>query len=533
MRRNLSIILSSSMLLLSAWCQAQEIAKGRVYHDLNNNGKWDKKESGIPNVAVSNGSAVVLTDANGAYQLPVGDDNIIFVIKPSGYTLPFDSDYLAKSYYIHKPKGSPTNLQYAGVAPTGPLPKTIDFGLTEAKEADQFRMLVFGDPQAYTEQELTFFNRAIVDEVVGIKNVAFGLSLGDLVGDDLSLHPGYKASIARIGLPWYNLKGNHDMNFNVDADSLSDETFEANFGPVNYAFNYGKVHFIVLDNVRYPNPRTGRGYLGGFRKEQLDFIENDLKHVAKDRLVVLAFHIPLDHRNGDTFRAEDRQRLFDLLKDYPHTLSLSAHMHTQTQHFYGKSDGWHQEKPHHEYNVGTTSGDWYSGQLDERGVPMATMRDGTPNGYAFIDFDAHKYQIRYQASGKDSTYQINIFNPKVVGQGKRTRAAIFANFFMGHHGSTVEFSIDGGAWGKMMPTQSNDPAYLALLYPWDNLDTLLPGRRPTDAVMSAHLWRVGLPIDLAIGEHEIRVRAQDDYGNMHEAVSTYVIEPTKNYPELR
>src|SRR5690606_27384061 len=279
-----------------------------------------------------------------------------------------------------------------------------------------------------------------------------------------------------IGLPWYNLKGNHDMNFDVQADSLSDETFEANFGPANYAFNYGKVHFIVLDNVRYPNPRTGRGYLGGFRKDQLDFVENNLKHVPKDHLVVLAFHIPLEHRNGDTFRAEDRQRLFDLLQAYPHTLSLSAHMHTQTQHFYDESEGWHQEKPHHEYNAGTTSGDWYSGQLDERGVPTATMRDGTPNGDAFIDFDKNQYSIRYQASGghptasrtdgnpnlyefidldknqyriryhasgRESAYQINIFHPGVVGRGKRSRSAIFANFCIGHHGNDVSYSVDG------------------------------------------------------------------------------------------
>jgi len=531
MKLKLKWLLPVGLFFLAASSSAQEQAQGIVYLDANNNGKKDSKEVGLPHVAVSNGTDVVLTDADGQYTLNVGDDNIIYVIKPSGYNVALDAFNLPSSYYIHKPAGSPQDLTYPGVAPTGPLPKRIDFGLTESNEPDQFRMLVFGDPQAYTAQEMLFFNRAIVDELVGIKDVAFGISLGDLVGDDLSLHPSYKESIARIGVPWYNLKGNHDMNFDVQADSLSDETFEANFGPSTYAFNYGKVHFIVLDNVRYPNPRTGRGYLGGFRKEQLDFIKNDLQHVPKDRLIVLAFHIPLDHRNGDTFRAEDRQDLFDLLREYPHTLSLSAHMHTQTQHFHRKEDGWQQEKPHHEYNVGTTSGDWYSGQLDERGVPDATMRDGTPNGYAFIDFNQNQYRIRYQASGQDSTYQINIFHPKVAGQGKRSRSAIFANFFMGHHENTVEYSVDGGEWKKMMPFRTTDPAYAAQLYPWDNLDTLLPGRRPTDAVPSTHLWRVSLPVDLSIGEHHIRVRASDDYGNKYEASSTYRIEPTKSYPD--
>jgi hypothetical protein len=530
MRKKMFGLLATGLVFAALTGNAQELAKGKVYEDLNKNGKWDKGEQGVAKVAVSNGIQVVLTDAKGQYELPVGEDNIVFVIKPSGYTVPLNKHYLHKSYYIHKPKGSPKELTYAGVDPTGPLPKSIDFALHKNAEKEEFRMLLFGDPQAYTAQEMTFFNRAIVDEVVGIQNVAFGLSLGDLVGDDLSLHPSYRSSIARIGLPWYNLKGNHDMNYDVTADSLSDETFERNFGPANYSFNYGHVHFIVLDNVRYPNPRTGKGYLGGFRKDQLDFLENDLKHVDHSKLIVLAFHIPLEHRNGDTFRAEDRQRLFDLLKDYPHTLSLSAHMHTQTQHFYGKVDGWQQSKPHHEYNAGTTSGDWYSGELDERGVPAATMRDGTPNGYAFVDFNKNDYRISYKASGKDATYQINLYHPKVVGQGKRTRAAIFANFFMGHHGNKVEFAIDGGKWEKMMPARTIDPAYSAILYPWDNLDTLLPGRRPTDGMTSTHLWRVGLPIDLTVGEHKIKVRATDDYGRVHEATSTYRIEPTQDYP---
>ncbi len=54
--------------------------------------------------------------------------------------------------------------------------------------------------------------------------------------------------------------GNHDMNYDAVADSLSDETFESNFGPANYAFNYGQAHFIVLDNILYPDPRDGNGY---------------------------------------------------------------------------------------------------------------------------------------------------------------------------------------------------------------------------------------------------------------------------------
>jgi hypothetical protein len=73
-----------------------------------------------------------------------------------------------------------------------------------------------------------------------------------LVGDNLSLQKPYADVMKEIGLPWYNVMGNHDMNYEAKEDMLSDETFESNFGPANYSFNYGNVHFIILDDILYP-----------------------------------------------------------------------------------------------------------------------------------------------------------------------------------------------------------------------------------------------------------------------------------------
>ncbi|WP_435522712.1 metallophosphoesterase family protein [Chryseobacterium indoltheticum] len=194
--------------------------------------------------------------------------------------------------------------------------------------------MVFGDPQPYTEKQLDYFKRAIVNEVKSTKkNAVFGISLGDLVGDDLSLQKPYADVMKEIGLPWYNVMGNHDMNYDAKEDQFSDETFEANFGPANYSFNYGNVHFIVLDDILYPDPRDGKGYWGGFREDQIQFIENDLKLVDKNKLIVVSFHIPLDHNNEDNFRNADRQKLFDALSPFANALMLSAHTHIQQQIF--------------------------------------------------------------------------------------------------------------------------------------------------------------------------------------------------------
>lgn len=502
---------------------AQNTVSGVVFEDLNNNSKREQTETGIAGVAVSNGADVVLTDSDGRYTLPVKADQMIFVIKPSGYSVPLNEHNQPQFFYAHKPNGSP-KLRYKGFDPTGPLPVSLDFALRTAPNEENFTALIFGDPQPYTIEEVNYFARGIVAEVKGIKNVAFGISLGDIVGDDLDLFPPYIKAVGEVGIPWYNVLGNHDLNFDATTDELANSTFEKNFGPTDYAFRYGKAHFIVLDDVLYPDPRDGQGYWGGFRKDQLDFLENYLKHLSKDDLIVTSFHIPLLHQNEDVFRNADRQRLFDLLKDFPNTLSMSAHTHLQRHNFYGKEDGWHQEKPHHEYNAGTTSGDWYSGEFTPAGVPDSTMRDGTPRGYAFLHIKGNQYKIDYKAAEQPKEFQIKLFHPKVVAAGRSTSAGIFANFFMGYKTDKVEYRIDNGEWSPMRYTETVDPHYVWSLYKWDISDMLLTGRRPSNAVNSTHLWRGSIPTNLALGEHRVEVRATDMFGRTFTQTGSFRVE---------
>ncbi|MFD2940236.1 calcineurin-like phosphoesterase C-terminal domain-containing protein [Flavobacterium notoginsengisoli] len=517
-----------SAILFCGVLTAQTTVKGIVFEDLNQNGKKEKKEKGIANVAVTNGREVVLTDKKGNYELPLQNDAIIAVIKPSGYKIQVNKDNLPQFFYNHKPAGSPKG-KFEGVAPTGKLPESVDFGLLPQKETNDFIALIFGDPQPYTLEEVDFFTRGIVAEVEGIKNIPFGLSMGDLVGNDLSLFNPYIQAVKKVGIPWYNLLGNHDLNFDAKEDKLADETYEAHFGPANYAFNYGKVHFVVLDDVLYPDPRDHEGYWGGFTEEQMQFIANDLKTVPKDNLIVLAFHIPISEPDSkdDSFRDEDRQKLFELLKDFPNTLSLSAHTHLQRQDFFEKKDGWLQETPHHHYNIGTTSGDWYSGKLDEKGIPISVMRDGTPKGYAFIHFNGNKYTVDYKVAGKPENYQMKVFAPKVVAKGKRTKSGVFANFFMGSKKDKVVYRVDQGEWKEMEYVEVQDPSYVELVYEWELSEVLMPGKRSSDPEKSTHVWRGNIPSDLAIGEHAIEIKATDMFGKTHSATTTYRIDKVK------
>jgi hypothetical protein len=523
MKKYLIIALGS---LWTLQALAQQMATGYVYVDQNQNGKKDRKEIGLEGVQVSNGVEVALTDAKGYYSLPISDDQIIFVIKPAHYQVPVNEQNLPQFYYNHKPAGSPS-LRYPGVAPTGPLPKSIDFGLTPQDESEPYSVLVFGDPQPRNLEEVEAFRKGIIEEVRKQVNSPFGIALGDLVNDVLTLHPAYIAEIAKIGIPMYQVMGNHDMNFDVKEDHLTDETFESHFGPANYAFTYGNAHFIVLDDILYPDPRDQSGYWGGFREDQLTFVANTLKFVPKDKLIVLAMHIPLYDETFDpdgTFRKQDRQRLFDLLKEYPNTLSLSAHTHLQRQFYHGASHGFTRATPHHEYNVGTTSGDWYSGELDADGVPVSTMRDGTAKGYAFVHISDNQYRLEYKVAGQAADYQINIFAPHVVAHKKGRQANLYANFFMGHESDVLEYRIDEGEWKKMTYAPIADPAYVHAVGKYDLSETLLTGLRPSHPQVSSHVWQAPLSNQLDKGTHRIQVRVTDRYGKLHIAERTYKIE---------
>lgn len=161
------IVVLSVFLSIGLMVQAQEFVsvKGLVYHDLNSNGKREKSEPGIAGVAVSNGSDVVLTDASGAYQLQIqATDGQLFVIKPSAYNYPVNKNNLPQFFYLHKPNGAP-KMKFETLHETGPLPESVDFGLLTGCDSEVFSVIVASDPQAYTEEQVSFYETDIVNEL--------------------------------------------------------------------------------------------------------------------------------------------------------------------------------------------------------------------------------------------------------------------------------------------------------------------------------------------------------------------------------
>lgn len=489
---------------------AGETARGRVYHDLNQNQKFDAGERLLPGIKVSNGREIVVTDGNGAYELPVDDDTIVFVIKPRGWRTPLNADNLPQFFYIHKPAGS-ADAKFPGVEPTGPLPDSIDFPLYPHQEPEQFRAVLFGDPQPRNQKEVDFIAHDIVEELIGT-DASFGVTLGDIVFDDLSVFKPLNQTIALIGIPWYNVIGNHDINLDAKDDSQSDETFERTYGPSYYSFNHGPVHFLVLDNVEWfiPEGRDRGKYQGGLGEDQIQFIKSDLAMIPDDQLVVLMMHIPLE-------AVRDRHELYRLIEQRPFCVSISAHFHRHIHRFIGKEDGWMGPQRHHHIINVTVSGSWWSGAPDERGIPHTLMSDGAPNGYSIISFDGTDYKLDFKAAGRPADYQLEITAPEVVSQAELPATEVYANVFNGSERTKVEMRFgDAGAWVEMERFDGVSPKYRRAYQVENALDNKqfrdLPAPTP-----SSHLWRAKLPSSVGTGTHLLSVRATDMHGRTHQS----------------
>jgi C terminal of Calcineurin-like phosphoesterase/N terminal of Calcineurin-like phosphoesterase/Calcineurin-like phosphoesterase len=524
MRRGLAAVLW--LACGAALAQAQG---GVVFDDGNGNGVQDVGEAGVAGVAVSNGRAVVRSDGQGRYTLPMAAGQIVFVVKPDGWQVPAGAEGLPAFWHQQSP-GEASTLRHGGL-PAGQPSDRVDFPLRRAPTPGaELEVLVFADPQPKSLADIDYYRRDIVAPLLGRTRATLGLSLGDIVDDDLSLYPAINAVTASLGVPWLHVAGNHDIDRDARDDAGALQTFRSHFGPDTYAWEEARATFVMLDDVIH-QPGSKPGYTGGFRDDQFAFLEAYLPTLPTDRLLVLGMHIPLFEAAGrDTFRDADRERLFALLRDFPHVLVLSAHNHTQQHWYHDAGTGWHGAQPLHEYNVGANCGAFWSGVKDAAGIPDATMADGTPNGHATLKvFDGGRYALAWlpaRLRGGDPAFTgaMALHAPKVLRAGAYPAWGVYANVFMGGDDTRVEFRVDDGEWKAMAKVAAADPRLLAENVRDDLADALRGYDRSPEAKPSAHLWRGALPTGLGVGEHRVEVRAFDAWQGEQRAATRYRLQ---------
>lgn len=525
-----------------------EAARGTVFEDRAGTGKPSPDSPPVPGVMVSQGRDVVVTDGDGRWSLPVRDGDSIFVVKPTGWTTPVDVEtQLPRFAYVHAPNGSPRlNFRFAGLPPTGPLPESLDFPLRRASEPAAFRALLVTDPQPESLVELGYVRDDVVARIAAVPGTAFGITLGDVAFDDLSIYPRQNRILGAAGIPWRSLPGNHDMNLEAPDNAASRETFKRVFGARYHAFQYGGATFLLLDNVDYlgtdPAKPDGAGsYRGRFGPEQLGFVRGVLANVPQDGLVVLCFHIPLRTQMGaEPHTANtDTAELLAAISTHANTVSFAGHTHTNEHWYFGPGEGY-APGIHRHHVLSAASGSWWSGPHDDRGIPAALASDGAPNGFHVLQVNgascvaglvpAHEPGATGMRIMLDS--QVHQAAPEVVREypaGALLRGPVSAsaagstlvvvNLFDGGPRSIIEARLADGPWRPMRRALRKDP-FVQEVYARSPA-TIKPWVRPAD---STHLWELPLPHDLGPGAYRLSVRALDEYGRNY--ADSMVLEVT-------
>lgn len=548
-------------------------ARGTVFLDRNGSGRREPGDPGVPGVRVSDGLAFATTDAEGRWELEVdADEADIFVCKPRGYRIGVDRLNRPRFYYIHRRGGTPDDgWRHEAIEPTGDLPASIDFPLREQPEPDRFQVALLADPQPYLMEEVDWYARETLTELMKL-DLAFGIVLGDLVGDNLDLFEPVAEVQSLMGFPWYTVPGNHDLNYRSPTNRHAADSFRDAWGPTDYAFQHGPVHFVMLNNVWWngfggigDSGHPGGSYRGHFSDEQIEFVRGYVTEVPEHERIVVCAHIPLVNRGwplegGDDSSVEAAMKeytrwegthttpqfpkLLEALSGHRHSTSFTGHFHFNQNMLVGEELDFRPPggEKHLHFNVGAPSGSWYAGPLNEQGIPINMQRDGTPNGYAVVTFDGADMSIRYKGAGEPEDYQMLIHAPEVVVLGDLDTAEVQANVFAGSSASTTRMRVRGhGGWTKMQQQERDDPAYLALRARtiaearvgahargmaeagdephrelWDVVQSaehaFYRRHQMPDAMPTDHHWVATLPRDLREGVYMIEVETTDMFG---------------------
>ena len=513
--------------------------KGTVYLDANKNGLCDPGEKGIEGVKVSNGVDVVKTNAQGQYAIMLSSESTLFISKPANYSVPLNEVQLPQFYYHYYPNGTPgiASWKWPVIEPTGPLPEKIDFPLLQEAVQDTFKAMGFADPQTATDEELDMMRKDIIDHLFGNPYEAkFGLVAGDVVNDNLALYERHNRLMAQIGIPMWNVPGNHDLNKESPNYEYATQTFKSVFGPDYYSFDYGDVHFLALNNVGFKG--KGNGYEGHIDANQMKWIENDLKDVPSEKLIIIITHIPLiTYANNRTFPSSINTVNFDellrVLGRFKYVYTISGH---------DTSNSWKVEVDHTHGWYGypfiahtlaeTRGGGWESGPRDERGVRQATMEDGNPNGYYVFYFEGNKVKPRFIPAGSDLKDRLRITldpqlipldssssnHPPGLDRGVQVDSMyVVVNFFDGGERDQVNISLDGSTPVPMEYIERTDPFYVRQYLKYKGTEDAF---RPP--AISSHIWQFPLP-KLKPGLHSVIVTAKDEFGFEDRQIFTFEI----------
>ncbi len=439
---------------------------------------------GLPNVAVTDGETIVSTGRDGSFTLISGGRReFVYISVPAGYQVPMQQPGTAGMFMPIVPNAK------------GDMKATFELAPLAGSDGDH-AFVVLADPQTQNDYEMGLFHAETIPDatetIAALGSVPlFGVGCGDLMFDDLSMYPEYERAVSRMGIPFFQVVGNHDMNYEAMVDGESTKTFRKHFGPTYYSFDRGEIHYVVLDNVFW----YGGAYLGYLDETQLNWFEQDLARIEPGRTVVVFNHIPVlctqyirrnEGKPSPSTSVTNREAFYKLLEPFESHI-VSGHTHEQEHVF---------EHGTHEHVLGAACGAWWSGPI---------CHDGAPSGYGVFEAKGSELQWRYKSTGKPADHQLRVY---ARGADPAAANEVVANVWDWDPEWKVFWYENGERKGEMSRRTGRDPLSVEL-----HTGPELPPRRTwVEPMMTDHLFYA----PVAEGA-SVKVEAVDRFGRVYTA----------------
>ncbi len=396
----------------------------------------DGNSKALADVKVTDGYGIYFTDRKGRYDFVAHDDaRFVYLSIPSGYQVPSRNG----APYFYRPIDRSQSVQNA------------DFTLY-AQDSSQYehQFLLWADVQVYNREEIELVKQAAEDARKELQKVgvpAFGVSCGDIIGDWMDdFSTDVQQACASSGVPFFALMGNHDYKASAPTNEASKVIYTDNYGPTYYSFDYGQMHYVVLDDVFF----FSRHYIGYIEESQLNWLRQDLQSVKKGSTVVLFMHIPTYSRyaaSGQWGKEEynkivtNRSALYKLLEGY-NVHICSAHEHYAQNYLINDSIFEHVHAP--------LSGLFWQSPYSCDGVPWGYYVYSV-KGNDIVDW-------YYKPVGLSRDHQFSAYG---VGQDPMKPQSIVANVWNYDPTWKVEWEENGVRQGAMIRYDGWDATIVA------------------------------------------------------------------------
>ena len=476
----------------------------------------DQRGLPVEGVVVSDGLLTTLTDESGYYALEsdLSKRRFVQVTIPAAYEIPVKN-------------GIP---QFWRRIPEGATEFEADCAWqARRKAASRYTVLMTADPQIRSRSarydNFAFHSIDMYEDMCrDLRETAasitdrpvYGISLGDLVHNDMSLYPTYCAGIADFDFPVFSVIGNHDHVQNAATDREAVKKFEEYLGPTCYSVELGELHFIFLDNIVMKNntldPNNVGAYSDGLSDEAYSWLCNDLKYVDKDRTVMLCAHGSM-FRKPDSEPA-DRDRhgpdYASRLAQYRCVHSWAGHSHINFNYAYSAEEPA-PKFPNVESHIlaRSTGALWLNESMSS---------DGTPRGYMVVEVDGEAVSWYYKPysyendvpSGLDRSHQIRVYAPGVW----YSDGYVYANVW--NHDArwgAVRYTDSGKSGAEMKRVTVYDGAFVRMADYYNSVQTTAT----FEPFRTSHMFRI-LP---TAGVAQATVETTDRFGEHYTATVTW------------